>query len=301
MAIKYLVISGGGPGGLGMYGIYKLLCNSKFINTSELAKIYSTSCGCFLALIILLNIEWDIIDDYLIKRPWERVFNIHAENIFNIFNTKGILNYKTIKEIIDPLLTYKNLSSNITLKEFYDYSKIEFHLYSVVVSRELPELVDLSYKNYPDLELYKAMCMTSAIPIVFEPIFYNNECYIDGGFLNNFPISYAINDLKLQLNESYNEQEILGIKNIYNSGDQVFSNETSFLSFISNLFFKLHKYIESTTERDLIKNIICYKDERNNIQNWGESVQSADIRSEMIKMGEKIALEFIEQLDSKNP
>jgi len=300
MTIKYLVIGGGGPAGLGMYGIYKSLYKSKFINRNELKDIYGTSCGCFVALVIILGLDWEITDDYLIKRPWEKVFNIHAENVLNVFNTRGILNYKTVKEIIDPLLTCKNLSIDITLKEFYEYSKIELHLYSVMISNELPEMVDLSYKNYPDLELYKAISMSAAIPIFFEPIFYKNECYIDGGALSSFPISYVINDLKFKLKDNYDENEILGIQNKYNFGDQILSNETNFLSFISNLFFKLYKYVESTTQIDLIKNIVAYKSERNRIQKWGDAVKSPDIRREMIEIGEKIGLEFIEPPDSES-
>jgi len=198
MTIKYVIISGGGTSGLGMYGIVKNLCNKDFMNLNDIKSIFATSCGCMLGLILILKMEWAIMDDYLIKRPWGEVFNIHPENIFHIFDKKGLLNSNTIKEVINPLLRSKNLSENITLGELFEYSKIDFHLYTVNVNGEIPIMVDLSYKTHPHLELYKAISMSSAIPVIFEPIFMDNGCYVDGGYLNNFPLNYAVNHLKLE-------------------------------------------------------------------------------------------------------
>ena len=74
-----------------------------------------------------------------------------------------------IKDVLNPLLTAKELSESITLKEFYEYNNIEIHMYTVNINESLPTKVDLSYKTHPDLELYKAVAMSSAFPIIFSP------------------------------------------------------------------------------------------------------------------------------------
>ena len=47
--------------------------------------------------------------------------------------------------------------------------------------------------------------MSSAFPLMFIPICIDNNCYIDGGLLNNFPLNEC-----LDLNKD--ENEILAIK-----------------------------------------------------------------------------------------
>ena len=83
-------------------------------------------------------------------------------------------------------------------------------MYATSIKDDLLEKIVLSHKTYPDLEVYKAVAMSAAFPILFEPIFYDNKCIIDGGLLNNFPI----NDC-LEINK--NKDEILGVNLI--SGD----------------------------------------------------------------------------------
>ena len=49
--------------------------------------------------------------------------------------------------------------------------------------------VDLSHTTHPDLPLIKALQMTMCFPIMFQPICYGDDCYVDGGLLNNFPLN----------------------------------------------------------------------------------------------------------------
>jgi NTE family protein len=47
----------------------------------------------------------------------------------------------------------------------------------------------ISYETYPEMPLITAIKMTSAVPILFPFVEYNNKKYVDGGLLENFPIS----------------------------------------------------------------------------------------------------------------
>ena len=50
------------------------------------------------------------------------------------------------------------------------------------------ECIDLNHTTFPTLHLSDMIQMTSSIPIVFTPVKYNNEYYMDGGFMNNCPL-----------------------------------------------------------------------------------------------------------------
>ena len=73
MVINHLVLSGGGPVGLVEYGVLKQLTKLNIINYKNIKSIYATSIGSYIGLIYLLNYKWEWIDDFLIKRPLNKL------------------------------------------------------------------------------------------------------------------------------------------------------------------------------------------------------------------------------------
>jgi predicted acylesterase/phospholipase RssA len=72
--IKHLVISSGGPAGHMMYSILRTLNLKGVWDIKDIKSIYGSSIGSFIAIILALRYEWEVMDDYLIKRPWEKIF-----------------------------------------------------------------------------------------------------------------------------------------------------------------------------------------------------------------------------------
>ena len=58
--------------------------NRKLWKLEDIETIYGTSVGSIIAVILALDYDWDTLDDYLIKRPWNNVFNLMAKDIFKI-------------------------------------------------------------------------------------------------------------------------------------------------------------------------------------------------------------------------
>ena len=196
--IKHLVISGGGGGYFVIYGVLKYLALKDFWNIADIESIYATSSGSFIAIILSLGYDWESLDDYLIKRPWEKVIVLKPDQFINCWKNKGILDRTIFKLILEPLLIAKDLSGDITMQELYDYTSIELHIYTTNINGMIPTTVDISYKTHPDLCAYKAVAMSSTIPIMFSPICDGSNCYIDGALLNNFPVDECIKNLKTE-------------------------------------------------------------------------------------------------------
>ena len=97
MPIKNIVISGGGPSGLISYGAIKKLHQLEVWKQSELSAIYATSIGGLIGFLILLDLEWSIIDDYLIERPWVKAFEQVKTDILEVIYNKGIETIINIK------------------------------------------------------------------------------------------------------------------------------------------------------------------------------------------------------------
>lgn len=206
MTIKNIVLSGGGHTLFQTLGVIQELEKNDVWKIENIEKIYGTSAGAILASILCLKFDWETINDYFLNRPWHDVYSINIKSIMDMYSKKGLFNRNFFEIAFKPLLNAKDLSMEITLKELYEYSKIELHLFTFDINYFKFE--DINYKNNPDLPLLTAIHMSSAIPVFFSPVCLNNKCYIDGGLVSNYPLMFCIE-------QNNNLDEILGIKNDY--------------------------------------------------------------------------------------
>jgi len=300
MPIKHLILSGGGPIGLQFLGVLEHLNKAGFWTLENIETIYATSIGTMVGTSIALKYDWDTLNKYVIERPWHDALKINGKQIFDAFYKKGLYDIKTIEIIFKPLLEAKDLSLKITLKEFYEYTKIEFHLYTFEQNKF--ETVDLSYKTHPDLGLLQAILMSCAVPGLFTPTCIGNNCYIDGGVLSSFPLDYCLNENGLNGNGVLEKQdEMLGIK-YYRSSDNpdiyktsIVTSESSILEHAINFFMNAMNYIEKTQKKHVINNIIECKNDANflSIEVMRESLSNQEMRREWIRRGYEDAAAFL--------
>jgi len=114
------------------------------------------------------------------------------QNILSIFHTRGIFDVKFMEEIFSPLFKGKDISIDVTMKEFYEITGIELHFFSVNINNFAP--IDFSYKTHPDWRLVDAVYSSSGLPILFQPIIKDDICYTDGGMVSNYPVKNCIDN-----------------------------------------------------------------------------------------------------------
>ena len=284
MTIKHLVIAGGGPIGFQFLGALEHLNEKGFWKLEDIESIYATSIGTFLAVFICLKYDWQTLNTYVIDRPWHDAFKLNGKQIFDAFYNKGLYDKKIIEITFKPLLEAKDLSLNITLKEFYEYSKIELHFYAFELNKF--ETVDISYKTHPDLLLVQAIFMSSSLPGLFAPVCTNNNCYIDGGVMANYPLTYCLKDHP-------NSDEILGIT-FYRDYDKpdayknnIVTEESSVIDFSIGFFINAMNYIYKNIKRDTIINQIeCSNDDNFlTMDVIKKSINSSEMRKDWMNKG----------------
>ena len=313
MTIKHLVISGGGPSGFVAYGAIKQLAIQKFLDINHLETIYSSSVGSIFGVAITLGYEWDWLDDYFIKRPWNKILEIDPSIFINTFSDKGIYGLEIHEKLLEPLLTAKNLSPNITLREYYEYNNIEIHIFTSDLNKDTPLSIDLSYKTHPDLSLVKAVYMSASYPFLFKPLCENGSCFIDGGLLNNYPLRNCIENIKMKNNNTdsgnnntdsgndidiVNYDEIIALKKITPINTTTICNETNVLEYGLELFRKMHLAILKDNEcksHDIKNTIECVVKNEKGVESWWNIFSTENGRREVIRDGELIAQEFIEK------
>jgi len=292
-SIKHLVISGGGPTMIQTLGSIQHLEENKFIDINNIETIYGTSAGAIIGVLICLKYDWTTLRDYIIKRPWQEVFPVNIQNIFDAYTKKGIFDDKTVFKCFKPLFDAKDISLNISLKDFYEYSKIELHMFSFEVNAFSVE--DISYLTHPELSLITAIHMSCALPVLLSPICDNGKCYIDGGVTCNYPLKNCIESNK-------NNEEILGFKNQYdnnnNNNNQIDSNST-LLDFITSFLFKLVHSVSSnnSTQSSITYEVICNADFLT-ISTLKSALYSIETREKLYTTGIESATKFLSNLEN---
>ena len=217
--IKHIVISGGSETGLSFYSALRDSNKSEFWNIQNIETVYGTSIGSMVAIMITLLpfFNWDIYDDFIIKRPWHHVFDFNIKNILPSIKQKGIFTKKVIEDVIAPLFGALDISLNITMLDFFHFTKIELHIITTNITNF--ELVDISYKTHPEWKVIDAIYCSACLPILFIPFMLDDVMYIDGGILSNYPVNKCIEN-------GSNPDEILGITRVYSDNKKTVAINT---------------------------------------------------------------------------
>jgi predicted acylesterase/phospholipase RssA len=287
MTIKSLVISGGGPIMVQVLGAIQHLEKENFINMENIESIYGTSAGAIIGILICLKFDWETINDYIIKRPWQDVFSIKIQNIFDAYTKKGIYDNLIIEKCFKPLFDAKDISMNITLEEFYKLSNIELHLFSFEINEY--KVQDISYITHPTLSLITAIQMTCALPVLLTPVCIDDKCFIDGGMSSNYPLKYCIESGK-------NPDEILGFKNKYNEDKNIINLESTLLDFLLNFLFKAIFSLNTDNNQPYIKHeLICNADFMT-LNVLRTAISNIETRKDLFNNGKETAEKFLSDL-----
>ena len=153
------------------YGAAKLLSQRGVWKLEDIKSLYATSMGALIGVMLILGHGWDVLDDYLIKRPWHRVVEGTPRQYVEAIFSKGVMNGAFCQEALTPLLEAKDIDADINLRAFYELNKVELHVYTVDLNTDWLTKVDLSYKTHPYLKLTEAVKMSAGYPLVFPPSF----------------------------------------------------------------------------------------------------------------------------------
>jgi len=193
--IKHLVLSGGGINGFINYSILRDSHKDGFWSFDNLKTVYGTSCGALIAVLICLKYDWDCLDNYLVKRPWNNLFCMDIQTVLSALDNRGIFEYKHIEQMFSPLFLGKDINVDITLEEFYKWSGIEIHLFATEINQGISRDVDFSYKTHPHWKVVEAVYCSCCLPVLFQPFLKDSECYVDGGVFLNYPLIPCIENV----------------------------------------------------------------------------------------------------------
>jgi predicted acylesterase/phospholipase RssA len=270
MKYENLVISGGGLKGYYFIGAIKYLIENKLLN---IKKILGVSIGSIIGYLLIIGYEINEIIAILLKITLDRYTpELVLDKLY--YEYYCLDNSKIIK-MIEFLSWKKNINPNITMVDLYDLTKIELIVGTCNLTKQIYEYI--SYKTYPNLPVIIGLQMSFALPLIFKPVNYKNNLYIDGGFYNNYPINYFKKEIK----------KTIGITINYNNNvNDIFEFITSMINFVSEKKNIKHKYN--------LNSIFIKPCEEFNILDF-ENIKN--IRVDMINSGYLFAKKYCEKID----
>ena len=281
--IKHIVLEGGHYLGLGTIGSLKYLNQKNYYDINNIKTIYGTSIGAFIGVMLALKVEWDILLDYIINRPWEKVISIENAMFLDMLDDKGFLDDTFFKKSFENLFLSKDITLDITLKEFYEVTQIELHIFTIRVNDFV--VVDYSYKTHPNLKVVDAVYRSCSIPYIFKPQWELDSYFIDGGVLNNYPVKNCIENGAVQ-------EDILGIRFQKKSHPAISKNDNIF-----HYSYHIHKCLASmASSKDDVEldNEIVIPYDVSNLDTCMELLKNNKVREQYIKHGETLAAYYLE-------
>ena len=266
--MEHIVISSAGPNGFIQIGMLAALMEANYFSLDTIQSIHGTSAGSILAVLLCLKVPIQDAVDYFIKRPLHKWFKV---DVTQFMQTNGIATC-TLAELVTPLFHAQDIPLTITMKELYERSGIHLHIFSTRITKV--ETVDIDHIAFPDLPVIQAISMSCAIPLLFPPVEYNGDYFIDGGLFMHCPI--APNEKTIVLNIKNTSE--LNIDNPFHMMNHIFLQTIKKLSPVVTIG-KLFQY--GTDAHGLVPTL------------WESMLKEESFRAEMVQRGKDYATELL--------
>jgi hypothetical protein len=204
---EHLILSGGMVYGYAFYGALQKLYRDGRWSYPSLRSIHANSVGSIAAILIVLTASaadaaadtlgtstnantdpWEVMDAYLVDRPWHDVFPFSLTSLMNSYERCGIFDPHCFQEIFRPLFAAHDISMETTLAEFYARYPVELYFMSVRFSLDEGHLVELSHHTHPHWTVWEACYASCCAPVFFQPLMKDGGFYTDGCLMADYPV-----------------------------------------------------------------------------------------------------------------
>jgi predicted acylesterase/phospholipase RssA len=221
-----LVLGGGAVKAIATLGALFYLQEVK--QTDFIENYVGTSAGAIICYLSCIGYTpFEIIRFLCMSNLFEEIQNLR---LANILERRGVLNYYVIHDHLEKL-TLNKIGYLPTLSDIRNRYGKNLTVVTFNLTKGVPEY--LSAKTNPNLPCLTALRMSSNIPLLFDRFFYNNYEYIDGGFVDNFPINHLQGP----------EYKIIAIR--LNPSSEIDTTKMGQFQYLMKVMMSPHQYLNS--------------------------------------------------------
>ena len=179
-----LVLSGGANRGIMFGGAIACLEHRGILE--GINTFVGTSIGALVAALLALGYTSRELERVVMNLNFGDLKPAGENEVMNFFQTYSRYSNTQREKVVRDLINCKAESDHITFKQLHDIFRITLVITACCVNTG--ETVYLSHRSEPDMSIYKAVCMSTSIPLIFAPYTHKGNLYIDGGaFGHMFP------------------------------------------------------------------------------------------------------------------
>ena len=190
---KYVIISGGYIKGVSYARVLSCLINRENDFLTNIKGVAGTSIGTVVALALCCckdKTSWNRFFEWFCfeTRIWDKNDTLHEHSKLTLFyrtlfKKQSLFDNKLLEDFVYELLHFFNLDVNITLRQFYKLTGIEYicNAYCLVKHKT----IYFNRKDCPRIRLADAMMASMCLPALFNPIQIQKHYFVDGGIVRN--------------------------------------------------------------------------------------------------------------------
>lgn len=244
--MSHILFSGGGADGIAYTGVIQALEEAHLY--SQIKHTAGTSIGAVFALLVACQIPSSQIN-ILIKDYCSYIGTLQwqSNSLFNLMTKMTIDSGHVLTSLIDRVFAFTQLPEDITFVQFSKITGRTTGFCAVCLEKAYPTYFTL--ETTPDVKIYDALYASMALPILFPSKVIQGLHYIDGGFIDNFPLDIFLKQTYAK--EQVNIQDIYGIyihktiSSVENPCSNLFSMMTSVMRCImTKTIFFIEHYIK---------------------------------------------------------
>lgn len=181
-----LVLSGGGPRGLALLGALHYIDEARGLN--NIKEYWGTSVGSI--IILLLSIGYTPFEAFHQFFMLQHFADPNTFDIQSILETTAFCPIEIFGTKIKHFIEQKlGKGANPTFFDLYKKFGNKIHIIGANVDKMCGQTFDVD--NYPLMNVIDAIEISCDLPYVFTKKQFEGQTFVDGGFINHYPINEA--------------------------------------------------------------------------------------------------------------
>jgi predicted acylesterase/phospholipase RssA len=189
--IDTICIGSGGIKGISFLAALNYLEKHNHIDLEKVDKYTCVSVGSIIGILLVIGYKITELCDLIKELDYNEIkpdFNLDL-----MIDKFGFDNGDTLMIYIQNIILKKIDNINITFLELYNLTKKEIYIATTNFSKNQEKI--FNYKDTPNVPIILAIRMSISIPLIYTPVLYENEYYVDGALINSI---YVFNNADLE-------------------------------------------------------------------------------------------------------